>query len=290
MVYYPIKKTEGEIFDLDIRSLVDFVANIAMQLIIVYCLLKPYFRYSVRFTLIVAALLSFSQLLASEIATGAYQWIYGVVLVLSVLLLLPLMRKGTRAMMAIAYMMCVYIYNMIGTAIAAVLTTIYGLITGSSNQTWFTEETMTDADYVLRWIGVVISYAVAIWLARRYMVLLEYLTEREKTIFAFATLGVDSVFSFFTRTVITSAEQMLAGIIVTLYGVYVVWLGVFLALALILPLVRLRSENKKLEQEMRQQYLYYQNVLETQGRLREIRHDLKNRIIAETLAGERKEQ
>ena len=39
---------------------------------------------------------------------------------------------------------------------------------------------------------------------------------------------------------------------------------------------------------MEEQYKYYQKVLESQLQLREIRHDLKNRLVAETVAKERK--
>lgn len=40
---------------------------------------------------------------------------------------------------------------------------------------------------------------------------------------------------------------------------------------------------------MQAQYQYYQKVLETQQKLREVRHDMKNRLVAETISRRREE-
>lgn len=91
-----------------------------------------------------------------------------------------------------------------------------------------------------------------------------------------------------SRMFITSTEEQLGGIWVVIYALYSVWLAVLTFLSLALPLIRLRRENKRLRIQMEEQYKYYQKVLETQLQLREIRHDLKNRLVAETVAKERK--
>ena len=91
-----------------------------------------------------------------------------------------------------------------------------------------------------------------------------------------------------SRTFITSTEEQLGGIWVVLYALYSVWLAVLTFFSLALPLIRLRRENRRLRIQMEEQYKYYQIVLATQLQLREIRHDLKNRLVAETEAKERK--
>ena len=117
--------------------------------------------------------------------------------------------------------------------------------------------------------------------------LLEYLNEREKWIFSLGYAIADVLYLMGSRTFITSTEEQLGGIWVVLYALYSVWLAVLAFLSLVLPLIRLQRENRRLRIQMQDQYEYYQKVLETQLQLREIRHDLKNRLVAETVAGEK---
>lgn len=89
-----------------------------------------------------------------------------------------------------------------------------------------------------------------------------------------------------SRSFIVSDDQMLAGIFVTLYGIFTIWLAIVISLVLLIPFLRLRRENHLLQEQMEAQYLYYTKVLEMQSQLREIRHDLKNRLIAENMLRE----
>ena len=91
-----------------------------------------------------------------------------------------------------------------------------------------------------------------------------------------------------TRVFATSSEAMLGGFLVAVYAIYIIGLAVLTTLTLVLPLIRLRRENRRLRIQMQEQYEYYQKVLETQLQLREIRHDLKNRLVAETVSREKK--
>ena len=192
-------------------------------------------------------------------------------------------------MMLIVFMLYAFIYNMLGVAVAATLSSLYGAITKQSNQTWFVAETMTQADYVIRCIGIAVSYAAAIWLCSKCVHLLDYLREREKWIFSLALFLPDMLFILASRAFITSSDALLAGFFVNLYGIYSVWLCAFLAITLLLPLRRLQQENIRLEAQMQAQYQYYQKVLETQQKLREVRHDMKNRLAAETINRRREE-
>jgi len=270
-------------------NIFEAMAGILMEIILTFCLYRQWFRYSVKTTLAAAALLKAWELCTAALATGKYQWILGVVSILIVLLMLTLMRKGTRRMMLIVFMLYAFIYNMLGVAVAATLSSLYGAITKQSNQTWFVAETMTQADYVIRCIGIAVSYAAAIWLCCKCVHLLDYLREREKWIFSLALFLPDMLFILASRAFITSSDALLAGFFVNLYGIYSVWLCVFLAITLLLPLRRLQQENIRLEAQMQAQYQYYQKVLETQQKLREVRHDMKNRLVAETISRRREE-
>ena len=270
-------------------NIFEAMTGILMEIILTFCLYRQWFRYSVKTTLAAAALLKAWELCTAALATGKYQWILGVVSILIVLLMLTLMRKGTRRMMLIVFMLYAFIYNMLGVAVAAPLSSLYGAITKQSNQTWFVAETMTQADYVIRCIGIAVSYAAAIWLCRKCVHLLDYLRERERWIFSLALFLPNMLFILASRAFITSSDALLAGVFVNLYGIYSVWLCVFLTITLLLPLRRLQQENIRLEAQMQAQYQYYQKVLETQQKLREVRHDMKNRLAAETISRRREE-
>ena len=140
---------------------------------------------------------------------------------------------------------------------------------------------------MLKAMGIFLGYLAAILICRKCILLLEYLNEREKWIFSLGYAIADVLYLMGSRTFITSAEEQLGGIWVVLYALYSVWLAGLAFLSLVLPLIRLQRENRRLRIQMQDQYEYYQKVLETQLQLREIRHDLKNRLVAETVAGEK---
>ena len=100
-------------------NIFEAMTGILMEIILTFCLYRQWFRYSVKTTLAVAALLKAWELCTAALATGKYQWILGVVSILIVLLMLTLMRKGTRRMMLIVFMLYAFIYNMLGVAVAA---------------------------------------------------------------------------------------------------------------------------------------------------------------------------
>lgn len=177
------------------------------------------------------------ELCANEIVTDETRWILAILAAFQTPLLIPLMKKGMRRLMLIIYMLYAFIYNAFGGIVISAMTTVYGILAGKSNQTWFIGATMTQADFVLKWTGAALC-------------------------------------------------AMLGGFLVAVYAIYIIGLAVFTTLMLVLPLIRLRHENRRLRIQMQEQYEYYQKVLETQMQLRETRHDLKNRLVAKTVAKE----
>ena len=273
--------------DFGLNGITAFLLGISTQLILVYALFHQWFRFPVKISMTVVTALGLVELWAMNYVTEANGWILGLASSLNLLGLVPLMRNGARRLMLILFMIYVFVYNIFGTAIISVLTTVYGLFTGKSNQTWFVAETMTQADVILKTMGIFLGYLAAILICRKCILLLDYLNEREKWIFSLGYAIADVLYLMGSRTFMTSSAEFLGGIWVVLYALYSVLLAALVFLSLALPLIRLRRENHRLRIQMQEQYEYYQKVLETQLQLREIRHDLKNRLVAETVSREK---
>ena len=273
--------------DVGLNGILAYLIGISTHLILVYALFRQWFRFSTQATLLGAAALKIMELCADEFMTDETRWILAILAALQIPLLIPLMKKGARRLMLIIFMIYAFIYNAFGGIVISAMTTVYGILTGKSNQTWFIGATMTQADFVLKWTGAILCYAAAILICRKCILLLEYLSEQEKWIFSLGFITTDVVGMMLTRIFATSSEAMLGGFLVAVYAIYISGLAVLTTLTLVLPLIRLRRENRRLRIQMQEQYEYYQKVLETQLQLREIRHDLKNRLVAETVAREK---
>ena len=274
--------------DVGLNGIPAYLIGISTHLILVYALFRQWFRFSTQATLLGAAALKIMELCADEFMTDETRWILAILAALQIPLLIPLMKKGARRLMLIIFMIYAFIYNAFGGIVISAMTTVYGILTGKSNQTWFIGATMTQADFVLKWTGAALCYVVAILICRKCILLLEYLSEQEKWIFSLGFITMDVVGMMITRIFATSSEAMLGGFLVAVYAIYIIGLAVLTTLTLVLPLIRLRRENRRLRIQMQEQYEYYQKVLETQLQLREIRHDLKNRLVAETVSREKK--
>ncbi len=274
--------------DVGLNGIPAYLIGISTHLILVYALFRQWFRFSTQATLLGAAALKIMELCADKFMTDETRWILAILAALQIPLLIPLMKKGARRLMLIIFMIYAFIYNAFGGIVISAMTTVYGILTGKSNQTWFIGATMTQADFVLKWTGAALCYVVAILICRKCILLLEYLSEQEKWIFSLGFITTDVVGMMLTRIFATSSEAMLGGFLVAVYAIYIIGLAVLTTLTLVLPLIRLRRENRRLRIQMQEQYEYYQKVLETQLQLREIRHDLKNRLVAETVSREKK--
>ena len=272
--------------DFGLNGITAFLLGISTQLILVYALFRQWFRFSVKTTLLVVAILKIMELYANEFVTDETRWILAILAVLQTLLLIPLMKKGTRRLMLIIFMIYAFIYNAFGGIVISSMTTVYGILAGKSNQTWFVGATMTQADFVLKWTGAILCYAAAILICRKCIHLLEYLSEGEKWFFSLGFIIPDALCMLSTRIFATTSEAQLGGLLVVMYAIYLGWLAILVTLTLVTSLIRLRRENCRLQQQMEEESEYYQKVLKKQMQLREIRHDLKNRLVAETVAKE----
>ena len=275
--------------DFGLNGIPAFLLGVSTQLLLAYALFHRWFRFSVKTTLAAVAILKIMELCANELVTNDGRWILAVLAALEIPLMIPLTQKGWRRSMLILYMVYAFLYNALAGVIISAMTTAYGIFAGKSNQTWFVGATMTESDFILKWTGALLSYAAAILICRKCIQLLAYLREREKWFFSLGFLITDTVCMLLTRLFATNSAAMLGGFLVAIYAIDIIWLAAFSTLTLVLPLIRLRCENRRLQAQMEEQYQYYRKVLKTQQQLREIRHDLKNRLVAETVARERQE-
>lgn len=145
--------------DFGLNGITAFLLGISTQLILVYALFYQWFRFSAQTTLLVVAALKTMELCANEIVTDETRWILAILATLQTPLLIPLMKKGMRRLMLIIYMIYAFIYNAFGGIVISAMTTVYGILAGKSNQTWFIGATMTQADFVLKWTGAILCYA-----------------------------------------------------------------------------------------------------------------------------------
>ena len=145
--------------DVGLNGIPAYVIGISTQLILVYALFHQWFRFSTQTTLLVVAILKIMELCADEFVTDETRWVLAILAALEVPLLIPLMKKGMRRLMLIIYMIYAFIYNAFGGIVISAMTTVYGILAGKSNQTWFIGATMTQADFVLKWTGAALCYA-----------------------------------------------------------------------------------------------------------------------------------
>lgn len=271
---------------MNINQLIETGIYLCFSVILFMSLYKQWFQFSPKATFTVASGLAFADAFIPIAAPPGRGWIIALVSCSTIFVGAFMMRKGTRCKMLILYIIQVFVYNILGVAMIAVMTVCYGLLTGKSSQTWFVDTTMTQTDHFMKWIGMVLSYCAALWICKKCISLLESLSKKEQCFFSSALIIPDILFLAASRSFIVSDDQMLAGIFVTLYGIFTIWLAIVISLVLLIPFLRLRRENHMLQEQMEAQYLYYTKVLEMQSQLREIRHDLKNRLIVETMLRE----
>ena len=268
-----------------IESSIYFTATVSTF----WILFRQWLRFSVKKTLGLAAVFVFIDDVSTLLTPFGGGWILSIIFLVNAAAEIQLVKWGYRRKACILYEIQCLLFNILGIASIAALTALYGMLMGRDSQTWFLDETATQADYIIKYIGMIIGYVVSFWITKKCILLLEYLTEKEVWIFSVGLVGLHLLFTFVTRTFMEDSSQYMAGFFVTLYGIYNVGMALLGVLTLVLPLLRLRRENRELRNQMEEQYEYYRKVLETQQMLREVRHDLKNKLVAETMALEKNE-
>lgn len=190
--------------------------------------------------------------------------------------------------MLIIYFFFTFIYNIIGTLLVAILTVVYGAIQGADASTWFSFESSTDADILMRSIATLITSIVSIIICRRCMFIILNADSRLKLPLLMGTTVPMVIFVAARDFLYYDTEQMLEGPAVICYGLLLLLVSVSLFVFFVNVFFKAKEENKLIQIQVDLQNMQYQRVLKIQQELRETKHDLANQLVAYKLSQQAK--
>lgn len=173
-----------------------------------------------------------------------------------------------------------FLYNTIGSAVIAVLTVIYGAVSGADSNTWFSRYTSTDADYIIRYAALIISFGISLILCRKCLPLILNIRSRLKHLLFVGTVIPVFTFMIIRHIADTDTAQMLSGFLVICYGILLTLMAVSLLVFFISVFLQTKEENRLMQARIEGQNEYYHRVLRLQQELREAKHDLANQLAA----------
>ncbi len=253
---------------------------------------KPILRFNMWFSTIIVALtyaaVEFAALPSSPVydRPAAHLALYCISIIVCIILARP---DRIMEMLIMEYFYQA-LYNILGTAIMAILTVAYGALSGADSTTWFSKSTSTASDYILRFATLVICFAVSLVICRRCMPLVLNVSKNlKRLLFAGVILPV---IVFVTLKVIINPDssQVLAGPLVICYGMLLLVVTATLLIFFINIFLHSKEENNLIQARLEAQNIHYHRVLEIQQELREAKHDLANRIAAYNISGNAKDR
>ncbi len=183
-------------------------------------------------------------------------------------------------------MLYLFLYNVIGTIAMVVCTTLYGVLSGSDNETWMAPGASTSMDYIIHYILILPVGYIAAYLARKGSSLVEKLTRNERIFLILGTVVPNYAFYAFRRLTTEDVSDYYGGIIVIFYGIFMISLGLCLVIFIEMALIRIASERKEMQLLMNQQNDQYEIICELQDGVRELRHDIINHMAAGSVSAE----
>ena len=173
-----------------------------------------------------------------------------------------------------------FLYNTTGSALIAILTAIYGAVSGADSSTWFSHNTSTASDYIIRYISLILCFGISLIICRRCIPLMSNLSRRlKRLLFAGVVLPV-FVFMVLRNIFDPNVSHVLEGPMVVCYGILLTLMGVSLIVFFINIFLKTREENQLMQAKTEAQNEYYYRVLKIQQELREAKHDLANQLVA----------
>ena len=173
-----------------------------------------------------------------------------------------------------------FLYNVIGTAIIAILTVVYGAISGADISTWFSRSTSTTADFAIRCIATVLAFTISLIICRKCVPLMSNLSKRLKLPLFMGTAVPVFIFMVLRHIIDPDTSQMLSGFLVVCYGILLTLMAISLLIFFINVFLKTREYNQLVQAKIEAQNEYYHRVLRIQQELREAKHDLANRLVA----------
>ena len=253
---------------------------------------KPILRFNMWFSTIVVALTYAAVEFAALPSSPVYDRPEAHLILYCISILVCIILARPDRIMEILIMEYFYqaLYNILGTAIMAILTVAYGALSGADSTTWFSKSTSTASDYVLRFATLAICFAVSLVICRRCMPLVLNVSRKlKRLLFAGVILPV---IIFVTLKVIINpdASQVLAGPLVICYGMLLLMVAVTLLIFFISIFLHSKEENNLIQTRLEAQNRHYHRVLKIQQELREAKHDLVNRMAAYNISGSGKDR
>ena len=265
------------------------IFGLAVKFPIVY---KPILRFNMWFSTIVVAItcaaVEFAALPSSPVYDSPMAHL--ILYYISILVCIILARPDRITEMLIMEYFYQFLYNILGTAVMAILTVIYGALSGAASTTWFSKSTSTASDYVIRCTALAICFAVSLIICRRCMPLVLNVNRKlKRLLFAGVILPV---IVFVTLKVIINpdASQVLAGPLVICYGILLLVVTATLLIFFTNVFLHAKEENNLIQSRLEAQNRHYHRVLEIQQELREAKHDLANRMAAYNITGSGKDR
>ena len=162
-----------------------------------------------------------------------------------------------------------FLYNIIGSALIAMMTAIYGAVSGADISTWFSFSTSTATDYIIRYVSLILCFGISLIICRKCAPLLANVSRRPVFIFVVLKHIADP-----------NHTQLFAGPLIICYGILLVILTVSFLVFFISIFVQTKEENRLVQAGIEAQSEHYRRVLGIQQELREAKHDLANRLAA----------
>ena len=173
-----------------------------------------------------------------------------------------------------------FLYNIMGTAIIAVMVAVYGAVTGADMNTWFAQSTSTAADYIMRCAAVAVCFVIALVICRKCKPLMLNMSMKLKLPLFMGTAVPVFIFMVLRHIIDPDTSQMLSGFLVVCYGILLTLMAISLLVFFINVFFKTREENQLMQAKTEAQNEYYYRVLKIQQELREAKHDLVNQLVA----------
>ena len=245
-------------------------------------LYKNMLRFNIRVTIIIAT----AAYAAEELAYLPFSPLYDntpalfIIYLLSVAAAIMLIRFDRLIDMLILDCFYQFLYNVIGTAIIAVMVAVYGAVTGADMNTWFAQSTSTAADYRIRCIAVAGCFIIALIICRKCVPMMLSMNMKLKLPLFIGTAPPIFIFMVLRHIIDPDTSQMLSGFLVVCYGILLTLMAISLLIFFINVFLKTREENQLMLAKIEAQNEYYHRVLKIQQELREAKHDLVNRLVA----------
>ena len=245
-------------------------------------LYKNMLRFNIRVTIIIAT----AACAAEELAYLPFSPLYDntpalfIIYLLSVAAAIILIRFDRLIDMLILDCFYQFLYNVIGTAIIAVMVAVYGAVTGADMNTWFAQSTSTAADYRIRCIAVAGCFIIALIICRKCVPMMLSMSMELKLPLFMGTAPPIFIFMVLRHIIDPDTSQMLSGFLVVCYGILLTLMAISLLIFFINVFLKTREENQLMLAKIEAQNEYYHRVLKIQQELREAKHDLVNWLVA----------